>query len=203
MFPRVIPNDRFIEGVTGVLRAFDDRGESLSPVRPIDFGSVPPGTITAVGSPERDNPFHSLDFLLRDFWTSEGRWRLRVELQVPPGTVDANLANNSAEVAVQFVAAPNWPEVVGIAYLPICTARPGGGKPDCPTSNINFRTEFVDKLYPVPDNAISYFPLPVPPKIWPKPVTSRPEFYEVRDWLVRYFNLIDSPPYADTYEVAG
>jgi hypothetical protein len=187
-----------IPDVTGTLSAFDGRGplssQTLIPVN---------GPQHAVVAPDRGNEFHSLDFLLPHAWTAPGNITFRANVRPPTGVTEARTDNNTADVAVEFKVPPDWPDPTGIAFLPICVQPPGESTPLCPSSTVNWRTEFLDKVFPVRLAGINYFRLPAPAWTWPKAITTNNDLAEVVWLLARYFNIIDSPTWADVHQLFG
>jgi hypothetical protein len=183
VFPKAV--GRFVEGITGTLRGFSIRNrvetefQSYSPVRPFN------APMTAFTDPKRENEYASLDFLLPPGWTAEGEVKLVAELTGPGGM------KGQAQTTVTFQTNRKWPNPLAIGVVRICVQGPGDLYPKCPSETVRFRTEYLNKLYPVPDDGIWYYPLPIPAWTWTKtPV----DMNEVKTALKRFYQTIQAPP---------
>lgn len=144
--------ENLVTGASIFLRGFRGGAELAgSPLRAIN------GVITASLEPDRENPLHSLDFILPADWTLAGSLELRAELRLAPGTVEGPADNNNRQLEVRFAAAPV--EDYRVAWLPVCITA------ECPAAGFQHQG-LARRLMPLADGRLSYEDVPAPPLIW-------------------------------------
>ncbi|MDX1984785.1 MAG: choice-of-anchor D domain-containing protein [Bryobacteraceae bacterium] len=144
--------ENLVTGASIFLRGFRGGAELAgSPLRAIN------GVITASLEPDRENPLHSLDFILPADWTLAGSLELRAELRLAPGTVEGPADNNNRQLEVRFAAAPM--EDFRVAWLPVCITA------ECPAAGFQHQG-LARRLMPLADGRLSYEDVPAPPLIW-------------------------------------
>ncbi|MBI3209167.1 MAG: choice-of-anchor D domain-containing protein [Candidatus Solibacter usitatus] len=181
VFPKVT-NAPFVENITGTLRGFKDGTalQSFSPLSPFN------GPITAKANPNRNSEFDSLDFLLPIGWTDAGEFQVAASLQGPNGLS----AQGQLRAPVRFqMPSKDWPYPLFIGSVLVCLQGPDDARPKCPHDSVRFRSEFLQKLYPLPDDGIWYYPLLIPPLIWTKPLASGEDIEALKAELNRVFQF--------------
>lgn len=134
-----------VPGVTALLRGFRDGAELPgSPLLPFN------GPITAPGAPDREETNHSLNFELPPGWTGAGRLTLEATLNPERKTVEERYDNNQGSVSVEFTPTRN----LALAYLRVCAGTPQR----CPSPAIREMQKLAEKLYPVAEGGIRYYP---------------------------------------------
>ncbi|MBI4893351.1 MAG: choice-of-anchor D domain-containing protein [Acidobacteria bacterium] len=184
VFPRALNSTSIIEGVTGSLTG--TKTPPGEPTVPLSQKLLPwnAPVIARSGVPDRASSYASLDFLLPPGWATQGLTEFSVEIRGGTGYVDPNPSNNQGKVQLAFNPAPNWPFPFGIAYLPVCYQPPGSAEPQCPRPEVGFRTDYLDKLFPVARNGIAYYKLPTPPLTWSQLIRpGEPGYPDIADVL--------------------
>jgi hypothetical protein len=185
VFPQVTQGNQYVEGVTGTMRAFRNGVEDFtySPLRPFNAPIV-----AKVTPPDRNSEFDSLDFLLPSEWTLAGYdWVYAVTIQ---GLSTTPKEYRNAK-PFRFENPPGWPSPFGVAFIPFCYQPPGQEKKTCPSDAVRFRIDFLDALYPIPDDGLAYYPLPVPPFTWDLPFRTGDDVAAFLNSFARYYHLID------------
>jgi hypothetical protein len=136
-----------VPGVTALLRAYRD-GKYLvpSPLEPMNKAIAAPYVF------DRDETNHSLNFELSPGWTEAGEITLEAELN-PDRVVEeeeGKFNNNKGTTTAKFIPK----ERLSIAYVRVCTAAEG-----CPSPAIREGYRLLEKLYPVADGDVYYYPL--------------------------------------------
>ncbi len=142
-----------VANVTGKLTAYNGSGTVLGSVAPFNRG----GRITAPVWPDWQQIDQTLNFELPYAWTLEPVLRLEVEVNPDHSVAEINYDNNKRSTLVDTQSCTG----MGIAYVPIHYAPPGGYTPADPSGNIVRGQEFLRKIFPVPDKALIYYPQPV------------------------------------------
>ena len=188
VFPLVKNSNQNVEGVTGTLRGFKDGVEETTYSPLVPFNDPVVATVTP---PDRTVQDASINFLLPVEWTLAGHWRFTVTLQAPGIPPTQLQAPQDPSLSFVFQKAPNWPIPLTVAYIPVCYQPPGQDQPTCPTDQIPFRTDFLNALYPIPDDGLWYAPLPVPSWLWRGALTNDADVRAFNGVLRQYYDLIE------------
>ncbi|MBI4889682.1 MAG: choice-of-anchor D domain-containing protein [Acidobacteria bacterium] len=181
VFPKVT-NAPFLENVTGTLTATKD-GNPLNSYSPLSPHNA---SITAKENPSRESEFDSLDFLLPPGWTDQGEFQVTVNLRSSGGL------SAQAQLPKPVLFLPpreGWPNPLFIGIVPICLQRPGDETLRCPSDSIRFRTEFLQKLLPLPDDGIWFYPIRIPPLTWKRELRTTADEEAVLAMLNRFYQF--------------
>jgi hypothetical protein len=186
-----------VAGKKGVVRVFV-RATGKNPVAGVDGtltgtpASGPKvtlkskGGITAPLAIDRAQAGHSLIFDLPADLTRAGALALEAKLTAPAGVAagPAGTPGLTAQVRVSFQEQSG----LAIAYMSICF--PTATK--CPSAAIANQASFLAKIFPIADGGVFYYPLPVPPRVWTKPLGTIPQAQRLIAAMRKAYDFTDS-----------
>ncbi len=187
-----------VEGKRGVVRVFPrPLGDRAKPIDGV-LGSVTVfpagqpdgvaltainGPITAALSPDRTTTNDSLNFRIpADLAT--GTYAIKIEIHAPAGVNDVDPSNNKVTTHAKFVHQAPF----AIAYLPFCYLNAA----TCPTGPIDTYASLLNKIYPVADNGVLYYALPVPKRTWSRAITNYADAQLLLIAMRKAYDLTDS-----------
>lgn len=185
--------------VTAVLRG--SRGGSPlagSPLRPKN------GSITVPNVAQRDNPDHSLNFILPEAWTQPGSIRLTAEIDPDHAKQEQRTDNNTKDIDVSFGES----HAFLINYLRVChtwpdPSDPSGFRTRCPSDAITRAHEKLKRLYPIADSDVLYLPLKTPQWTWTRPLVTEADMGPLIVALRKRFELTGSIEGVQPDQLAG
>lgn len=145
-----------LANVTVKLRAERD-GKVFSPP-PLQS----PVTAPTLATMDKSDLSQSGNFILPPEWTRDGKLKLTIEVNAPPGSGYDKPETRTLTPAFQ-TRRSLWIEHIRVCYMDTS---------NCPTSAVQRADEFMNKIFPVADKSIQYLPSPAqyPFDLWKIPL---------------------------------